>query len=244
MNRYSGEKNVPLIDLSAIDDVIDESDEAEEKESLTKYTFRKTCTNIRMKKNQFLPLPEQIYESCFPSRCVRRYLKIINNQKETYVGESLNPFLGDALFAVTKIKIGQMISVYFGRRMPDQERKARGKAKRNTNYMISIGSGISIDGYGIKHGACMANHSCDPNSKLVTEYICKKPRVPIALLVAIKDINEGSEIECDYGWIKRGKNIMKRNGKRYHANASRKNVLEYWHLKILKKKLAYYVLNC
>lgn len=168
----------------------------------TKFPFMKETRGWKLKK-KVPPLAEHLHFSCFSSRSKRHYHRLQECAKETYVGTSLNPFVGLALFAAQNIKAGEFIVLYEGYRMSYQECSARQKKGRPSTYALNVTQGVVIDALGFPHGAAMANHSCRPNARLRHGYLHGSEHAPYGYLQALVDINIGDEIECDYGHLLR-----------------------------------------
>lgn len=167
---------------------------------LAKFSNVKRTTPYSSKK-AIEPCAAQLHLSCFHKTSINNMWKYINSERKTEVKNSRNPHLGLALFAAEDIEKGAFISLYKGKRLSQNEAESRQKANRSWKYMLSIGYGIVIDTIDSKYGASFANHSCDPNAQLETEFLSKSPICPIGTLRSIRDIDEGEEIECDYGWL-------------------------------------------
>lgn len=166
----------------------------------TKFPFMKETRGWKLKK-KVPPLAEHLYFSCFSSRSKQHYRRLKDCAKETYVGASLNPFVGLALFAAQHIKAGEFIVLYEGFRMSYQECSARQKKGRSSAYCLNVTRGVVIDALGFPLGAAMSNHSCLPNARLRHGYLCGSEHAPYGYLQALVDINIGDEIECDYGQL-------------------------------------------
>ncbi len=143
---------------------------------------------------------EKVYESLFSKASKERLNELIHEAKETYVGESRNPFFGHALFAAQVIEAGEFICLYYGKRMPKAESTALIEAGYSQDYMLYVTCDVVIDGFGVGHGAAMANHSCMPNSTIEREYLPGFDHAPVAFLRADKRIEAGNEIETEYGF--------------------------------------------
>ena len=217
MNRSS----VPFVDLTDVDTSDEEvesgSSESEEEEvrskrcsatiSVCKFTQVKFCRNSRLQ----LRRPgsaDVVHPSCFSVESRVHYKELIDSQKETYVGHSTNPFVGNGLFAATRIEEGEFICVYRGLRMSIRECKARIKAGCNTDYILNLTQGVYVDGFQVEAGAAMANHSCRPNSELQYVLLRGIDKAPVGILRALKDIEAGEEIETSYNMWEKKKDGM------------------------------------
>lgn len=144
---------------------------------------------------------ETIYYCCFSEASKEKYNELVFNEKKTRVGIADNPLLGKALFADEDIEDGEMICLYHGIRMSAQEGKARIRGGCDDSYMINLTRGVYVDGSKARVGACMANHSCNPNSELQHDYLPGPDRAPIVLLRAVKKIQKGEPINCWYRYF-------------------------------------------
>ena len=198
---------IDIIDLTHVD-TRDEEDNcggeyrirtASNYKGIAKLTFTKKTRSSRL---QIVRdgMNEKIAFSLFSNASKTRFAELESKSKSTYVGESRNPFFGNALFAAETIEEGELICLYYGNRMPWCEAEARIKAGGDSEYMLYVTDGIVIDGFGYGYGACMANHSCFPNSELQHEYLPGYDRAPIGLLRATEKIEVGDEIEENYGY--------------------------------------------
>lgn len=195
--------NIDVIDLTLMD-TSDEEDANEnhrlvviKKPMITKFTFvKKTRTN---RLTILRPLMAEIlHESCFAEVCKAEYQDLINKSKRTYVGESINPFIGLALFAAERVQSGDLICLYLGNRIPWMECEARTKGGENAEYFLDVTKGVIIDGAGVGHSGAMANHSCSPNAQLEHGYLNGPGAPPYGYLRAREDIQVGDEIEVNY----------------------------------------------
>lgn len=167
------------------------------KVSMVKFTYVK---KVRASRLQIVRegMAEKIHYSLFSEVSKQHFEKLIHESKETYVGESRNPFFGNALFAAQNIDAGDFICLYLGRRMPWCEANAILDAGKGSVYMLYITDGVVIDGDGLRQGGCMANHSCSPNAELQYDNLPGYEHAPIALLRALDRIEIGDEIEVNY----------------------------------------------
>ena len=152
--------------------------------AIAKFVVHKQVHRSKLKKYT-PPLAEHLYWSCLSTKSRKHYRAIQENSKETYIGESLNPFVGEALFAAQIIKAGDFIVIYPGLRMSLQECSARQKKGRPSNYALYVGKGIVIDALGFPHGAAMSNHSCRPNARLRHGYLKGQEHAPYGYLQAL-----------------------------------------------------------
>lgn len=193
-------EEIPIIDLTSLKD-----NQENERKSFTSNRLSKIVNvkvmRLEVNSKRKEPSAAQLYFSCFNKTATKNYQSLLHNEKRTYVGKSMNPFLGDALFAAENISKGEFINVYRGKRISDRMAEALQDACHPWEYMLSVGVGIVVDASKECEGASMANHSCKPNAKLDVAMISKSPKVPIGVLICTADIEMGQEIECDYGWI-------------------------------------------
>ncbi len=202
-NEGNAVQEVNVIDLTNVDT----SDEEEKKRdvrdvqtdrnAVMKFTFIKRTRSSRLQ----IVRPgfaEKIYVSLFSNTSKIHLNELMDASKRTYTGSSMNPFIGNALFAAEVIEEGELICLYLGNRMPLCEANARIDAGQSSEYMIDITSGVVIDGIGVGMGAAMANHSCCPNAELQHKYLRGYERAPICILRAIQRIKVGDEIETNY----------------------------------------------
>lgn len=166
-----------------------------------KFTLRKQPRGCRLKRKP-QPFVEDLHYSCFSADSRSHFHDLCTSGKETYVGSSVNPFLGNGLFAAQNIKAGDFIVVYHGSRLSQQESSARQKAGYPATYILDLPKGVAIDAMGYPMGAGMANHSCRPNSRLRHGYLRGKERAPYGYLQAVTDITIGTEITCNYGYLR------------------------------------------
>lgn len=142
---------------------------------------------------------EKIFLSLLSDASKEHFAKLHSNSKRTYVGDSINPFLGNALFAAETIQPEEFIFLYIGKRMSWNEASARMDANQCGEYMIYARDGVVIDGRGVGMGAAMANHSCEPNAELQHDKLPGFDHAPICLLRATDRIEMGEEINTNYG---------------------------------------------
>ena len=195
-----------VIDLTMVDTDNEEDDgvvndpDMEVGERVIKFTFAKCTRSSRLQLvRQWMS--EVIYVSCYSASSKARYHDLrFNLAKRTYVGESVNPFFGNGLFAAEVIQPEEYICLYVGRHMPMAECLARIAAGQNSDYFLYVTKGVVIDGYGVGHGAAMANHSCSPNTRLEHEYMPGVDKAPVGILRATKRIEVGEELETNYGY--------------------------------------------
>lgn len=163
------------------------------------------CTQVKVCRTSRLRRPmrgtaDVVCESCFSAESKAEMKELFDAQKITYVGESINPYFGNALFAGQDISKDELICPYYGNRMSVKESEARIKAGCNSDYMINVGRGVVVDGFGVGYGACMANQSCEPNCVLVTVNLNGFEKAPIGYLRALRDIKAHEELEAWYGY--------------------------------------------
>ncbi len=197
-------ENIDVIDLTGVDT----DNEGEEETAggsntiskIVKFTFTKQTRSSRLQ----LVRPwmsEVIYPSCYSESSKRRYNDLLHKSvKQTYVGESGNPFVGNGLFSAEALEPGEFICIYIGRHMPKKESVARINGGQNNEYMLSLSKDVTVDGYGVGQGAAMANHSCSPNARLEEEEMPGPDRAPVGILRALKKIEVGDEILTNYGY--------------------------------------------
>lgn len=164
---------------------------------IAKFTVRKQVRESKLKRMD-PPLAEHIHFSLFSSKSKQHYIRLKKSAMETFVADSINPFFYKALFAGQFIPAGSFIMLYEGWRMAEKESEARKKRGRCSNYILNITMGVVVDALGFSNGAGMSNHSCRPNARLRHGYLCGREHAPYGYLQALKDIQVGEEIECDY----------------------------------------------
>ena len=169
--------------------------------SATKFCFTKVVRTARLKKMR-RPIAQHLYFSLFSIESKLHFEELEKKQKRTYVGDALNPFLDKALYAAENITTGGLICLYIGDRQSVKECHARQKKGRPSAYALNIGQGVVIDALGFPFGAAMANHSCEPNSRLRTGWLRGEDKPPYGYLQSLKDIQIGSVIECDYNYLR------------------------------------------
>lgn len=155
-----------VIDLTSLPDSDEEDDNDQEpvkaenpSPSIPKFTFLKQYRKSKLKRLT-PPLAEHIYFSCFSVRSKKHYRFLQDAAKETYVGESQNPFLGKALFAAESISAGEFIMLYEGERFCYSEIDARQRGDRSADYAMYISKNVVVDALRETMGAGFANHSC------------------------------------------------------------------------------------
>src|SRR3989338_3082581 len=100
-------------------------------------------------------------------------------ERSVYVAEG---DLGKGLFAARRIVRGEIILRFRGPVIDFDTAVAKGEWQC---YPLQIGPSLYID---LLTPGCFANHSCDPNAGIVDN----------AVLTALSDINEGTEVRYDY----------------------------------------------
>lgn len=165
--------------------------------SMKKFTYRKKPSTGRL---QIVRdgMADTMYFSLYSQVSKNLYLELMKKTERTYVGTSVNPYYGNALFAAKTFEAGEMICLYLGRHIPSIEADAIYEAGGCTDYMLDVTRGVVIDGARIGQGAAMSNHSCCPNAELQHDLLPGRERAPIGLLRALVRINIGDEIETDY----------------------------------------------
>jgi SET domain-containing protein len=98
---------------------------------------------------------------------------------------------GLGLFATELIKRGTTIAEYTGHRIPTRTARELERT-RGLRYMMEVNSRWTIDGSPRSNIARYVNHACKPNAEAVTD----RGRV---FLRALRRIEAGEEITCDYG---------------------------------------------
>ena len=111
----------------------------------------------------------------------------ISQNKAYRVGRSRT---GLGLFATKPIKKGERIIRYFGPLLDSRKDDDFVENK----YLFALNSRWTIDGSGRKNIARYINHSCKPNAESDV-----RPRERQVFIRAIKNIEEGEEINYDYG---------------------------------------------
>ena len=168
--------------------------------TIPKFHFVKNYRESNLKRIPY-PLAEHIQYSCFSEKSKNYYEALLGKCKRTYVGASLNPYLGNALFAGEDLSPGEFITVYHGKRYSYAEIDAMQKGGRCSEYAMYVTKGVVIDALGFPTGAGMANHSCRPNARLRHGYLPGIEHAPFGYLQAIRHIKAGTEIEGDYGYV-------------------------------------------
>ena len=203
---------IPVVDLTDIPSSDDERDEHKNEvpnsslwlqrfpEVLCKVTHRKIASQCRLKKGR-ITLAKHVYYSLFSEESKKHLKELQDACKWTNVYYSVNPYFDRALFAGETIKKGAFITLYIGLRLPYNVCDALQRDGRPPNFALSLPKGVVIDSLGYPYGAGMANHSCSPNANLRYGYLCGSEGAPYAFLEALKDIEVGQEIECDYGYL-------------------------------------------
>lgn len=139
--------------------------------------------------------------SLFSRESKLHWNELMEQCKGTYVGCSTNPYLGNGLFTCQKLEKGDFVTVYDGLRMTYNECDVLQRFGRPATYALSIPKGVVVDALGFPFGAAMANHSCNPNTRLRHGLLRGPDRAPYAYLEALKDISIGDELYTDYGYL-------------------------------------------
>ncbi|MDO8575696.1 MAG: SET domain-containing protein [bacterium] len=97
------------------------------------------------------------------------------------------PGMGQGLFAATRIKKGEFILEYTGKKISTAVADTMEKAR----YLFEIDKNWTIDGSSRSNTARYINHSCDPNTEAGIEngYI---------MIHAVRNIKKGEELTIDY----------------------------------------------
>lgn len=124
-----------------------------------------------------------------------------------YVEESQLPNSGNGLFTAIEIFKEEIISVFYGEILTDEESEIRAKS-RNDAYFMNLLNGKILD---CKNTDCFAKYANDAGGFSKSEF---KNNAKITLdennnvcLIAIRKIKFGEEVFCDYGkkyWKKHG----------------------------------------
>ena len=125
-----------------------------------------------------------------------------------YVTESQIPFAGKGLFTSIPIYKDEIISIFKGKILTDNEANSRAKDGKN-RYFISMLDGTIMDSM---HSKCFAKYANDAEGSVKSKF---KVNSTISLndqdqvcLVAIRDITSSEEVFCSYGkkyWRKHSK---------------------------------------
>lgn len=97
---------------------------------------------------------------------------------------------GRGCFAIVRFPRGRKIAEYTGELIPDVEAIRRGETRRVLR-ICAIDYDWSLDGSRGGNGTHYINHSCEPNAYMKTLY-------GHVLFFALRDIEPGEEITCDY----------------------------------------------
>lgn len=124
-----------------------------------------------------------------------------------YVAESQLPNSGNGLFTAIEIFKEEIISIFYGEILTDEESEVRAKSG-NDAYFMNLLNGKILD---CKNTDCFAKYANDAGGFSKSEF---KNNAKITLdennnvcLIAIRKIKSGEEIFCDYGkkyWKKHG----------------------------------------
>jgi SET domain-containing protein len=124
-----------------------------------------------------------------------------------YVEESQLPNSGNGLFTAIEIFKEEIISVFYGEILTDEESEIRAKSG-NDAYFMNLLNGKILD---CKNTDCFAKYANDASGFSKSDF---KNNAKITLdennnvcLMAIRKIKSGEEIFCDYGkkyWKKHG----------------------------------------
>ena len=96
-----------VIDLTEVDTSDDENLEQEEdrRKSVSKFTQTKFCRSSRLQRPR-AGSADVVNLANFSVDSMDHYIEVLKSQNETYIGASINPFLGNVLFSLTSIKKG------------------------------------------------------------------------------------------------------------------------------------------
>jgi uncharacterized protein len=114
-------------------------------------------------------------------------MPVVSRNKAYRIGRSAT---GLGLFATRPIKKGTRIIRYFGPLLDSRDEDDPIENK----YLFSLNSRWTIDGSTRRNIARYINHSCRPNAESDV-----RPRERKVFIRAIKDIEQGEEINYDYG---------------------------------------------
>jgi hypothetical protein len=116
-----------------------------------------------------------------------------------YIAGSRIPGAGDGLFTAIQIWEHEIISVFKGELLSQEEANKRAKAGNN-KYFINMPDGTILDSMRVK---CFAKYANDAGGEVKTGFSTNSA---ITLdddnrvcLVAIRDIRAGEELFCSYG---------------------------------------------
>ena len=138
-------------------------------------------------------------EECILNECVKGCTnnELQQNQwKPTFYRNSGISQIG--LFATLKIKTNEFIMEYLGKQHLNDE-----KQKNTTNNYLMQMELHYIDAENIGNNSRFINHSFQTNAKFVKKEVNGVQRCAI---YALRDINSGEEITCDYGYDKGERN--------------------------------------
>lgn len=201
-----------VVDLTDVPESDDELDEQSSEignsigrrldcpETLSKFCYTKVVRKSKLKIIRDTRA-EHVNYSLFSQDSLDHLKELEDGSKSTYVGYSLNPYLERGLYAGQKIRKGQFICLYYGLRMSYKECDARQKRGRPPNFALRIPLNVVIDALGYPYGGGMCNHSCVPNAKLEYGFLRGAEHAPYAFIEAVEDIEAGSEIMVNYGYL-------------------------------------------
>ena len=136
--------------------------------------------------------------SCTPKTCANRPFE----QPFPKVEKKKSKIHGNGLYAVDTIPPGGWIVEYVGEVIDPIELQERSRfyKKASSNYVVE-GQYVIIDATRLGNAAREANHSCDPNAKIVE--VIDNDGYPRILLRALRDkpIKPGDEITYDYAEV-------------------------------------------
>lgn len=209
MPRSSAQTPIQVVDLTPIGDS-DTEDEAVDdivNSSTSHLRYSPALLRTVTDTGNFRPgsrrnaRPEHIHFHLFSTESRAHWNELLDSCRQTFVGTSTNPFLGNGLFACESFKKGDFITLYEGLRMTFTDCDVLQRHGRPANYAIRIPKGVVIDALGYPFGAAMANHSCKPNTVLQHGYLRGSERAPYAFLEALCDISIGDELFAGYGYV-------------------------------------------
>lgn len=125
---------------------------------------------------------------------------------------------GQGLFALENIEAGELI-LSFGGLLCNNEERYTGKLLRSTCVGITESIILGEDACSCKDFSDYINHSCNPNAGLLDSIT----------VIAIKKINAGEEILCDYSFWESYENWEMKNDCMCGSENCRKRIDgQYW----------------
>lgn len=108
---------------------------------------------------------------------------------------------GNGMFAVAKIKKGERLIQYKGKRRSHEDVDAddSGDVESGHTFLFTLNDDWVIDANYKGNDARWINHSCDPNCEAVLDEDEDNPKKSKVFIESIRKIQPGEELTYDYG---------------------------------------------